>query len=570
MTTTPAPAATADRPAPVADQARTSVPGAGGRTVGLFGRRYRLVGPRWRDPRMHVAAVIVSVQVLGQASLGFDVSIAQILVTLGTAALIEVAVVAVTTDAIAWPASALLTGNGTALILRTPGTVHGDWWSLRGAQVFVAAAAVGVLSKYAVRSRGRHVFNPSNLGLVVVFVVFGSTYADPQDLWWGPWSRALGLTVALILLGGLSLSRRLRTFDVALTFWATFAAGIAVLAASGHAINARWHIGPVTDWSFWWVLVASPEVVIFVFFMITDPRTMPVGRVARRAYAAGVAVLASILAALQRTEFATKVSLLAALTITCAARPWLERWLADDRILGPGSRWVRLGRGGRRVPARPAVAVLAAVAVVAAGAVVVAGRPRRHVRSEQSAAIGTYVAGARPDVHLPPGSVPQVLVAPALHRFSGVVDRQGAQRIGADVVADLAIEGDAVGHGDPSLAATALFGERLDQVRARIAAQRGAARVSVPSYDVRQAEVVLLRDPVSPQALPQLGLLVRGTEDTIVRAASADGSGRVLDQRSTPFDALYLVTDVDGHALIGRLLPPDSPMVVGGAHLPRS
>ena len=73
---------------------------------------------------------------------------------------------------VAWPASALLTGNGIALLLRTPGTEHGDWWSLNGWPVFVAAASVAVLSKYAIRFAGRHVFNPSNFGLVVVFLLF--------------------------------------------------------------------------------------------------------------------------------------------------------------------------------------------------------------------------------------------------------------------------------------------------------------------------------------------------------------------------------------------------------------
>ena len=63
----------------------------------------------------------------------------------------------------------------------------------------------------------------------------------------------------------------------------TFAAGIAVLAASGHAMTARWHLGPIADWYFWWVLVTSPEILVFLFFMITDPKTIPHGRHRRAA-----------------------------------------------------------------------------------------------------------------------------------------------------------------------------------------------------------------------------------------------------------------------------------------------
>ncbi|MCO5321165.1 MAG: RnfABCDGE type electron transport complex subunit D [Microthrixaceae bacterium] len=300
-----------------------------GPTVRLFGATFSVSRPRLADPRVHVAVVIVSVQVLGQVVIGFDVSIAQILLTLVVCALIEVPMTMWERRALAWPASALLTGNGIALLLRTPGTEHGDWWSMNGWPVFVAAAAIAMFSKYAIRFDGRHLFNPSNLGLVMVFLLFGAHRADPQDLWWGPWSPGLVVTVALIVVGGLTLSWRLRLFDVVAGFWISFAAGVALLAALGHAITARWSIGPVAGTEYWLVLVTSPEIVIFVFFMITDPRTMPLTTRARLPYAVGVAALATMLVAAQSTEYATKVALLAALTVVCATRPVLERTFPD-------------------------------------------------------------------------------------------------------------------------------------------------------------------------------------------------------------------------------------------------
>ena len=120
-------------------------------------------------------------------------------------AVIEVAYTLWTVGAVVWPASALLTGNGVAFILRVNGTEHGDWWSLNGWPVFVAAASIAVLSKYAIRIGRRHVFNPSNLGLVLVFLVFGAKWADPQELWWGPWRPGLVATVLLILAGAVAL-----------------------------------------------------------------------------------------------------------------------------------------------------------------------------------------------------------------------------------------------------------------------------------------------------------------------------------------------------------------------------
>ena len=172
-----------------------------GPSVGLFGRTYPIQLPRWGDPRLLVAAVIISVQVLGQTALGFDLSIAQILIALGVAGGLDLVLTAWEQGVIAWPASALLTGNGVALIMRVPGTEHGDWWSTRGWPIFAATAAVAVLSKYVTRVGGRPLLNPSNAALVVAFLVFGSNLADPQDLWWGPVSPGLALWMAPVVVG---------------------------------------------------------------------------------------------------------------------------------------------------------------------------------------------------------------------------------------------------------------------------------------------------------------------------------------------------------------------------------
>jgi hypothetical protein len=516
------------------------------RAVRIRGRRYPVLLPEVRDPRLHVAAVIVSVQVLGQAVLGFDVSVAQILLSIGTAAALELVIVARSEQVVAWPASALLTGNGVALILRTPGTVHGDWWSTRGWPVFVAASGVSLLSKYAIRVGDRHLFNPSNLGLVVVFLVFGSQHADPQDLWWGPWRPALAVTVGVILVGGLTLARRLRLFSVALTFWATFAAGIAVLAWSGHAITARWHVGAVTGWSYWWVFVASPEIVIFVFFMITDPRTAPTGRVSRPVYAASVGVVASVLAAFQRTEFATKVSLLAALTLVCALRPLLERWLPDDRFVERRPSTLRLA------------GALASSMAVAAGLVIWAGGAARHAHDRVLASVDVAAVGRRPRVHVPAGSVPRAEVSSALREADVVVSASDARGIVRDLVEDLAIDADAVRRGDTRLAASASFDQHLLAIEDVIGGHVRGELITASSYEIDHATVVLLRDPTNPQSVPQLGVAVDGTRTDVSR----DERGRIVGQGSRSFANVLLVTRIGRHYLIGRALPADSAMVV--------
>ena len=302
-----------------------AAPAAGGRTLVIRGTPYPVLLPRLSDPRLHLASVIVSLQVLGQVAFGFGLSIAQILISLGTCAVLEVGIAFRTQRVLMWPASALLTGNGVAFILRVPGTQHGDWWSLRGWWIFAGTAAVSLLSKYVIRIDGRHLFNPSNIGLVACFLVLGSSRAEPLYFWWAPMSTWMVVALVLIVSGGFVILARLRLLSVAVGFWLSFAAGIGVLAASGHGMVARWHLGPLAGASFWWTLVSSPEILVFLFFMITDPKTVPSGRRARAVYAVGLGLLASLLIAPATSEFWTKVAVLGSLTIACAVRPLLER-----------------------------------------------------------------------------------------------------------------------------------------------------------------------------------------------------------------------------------------------------
>ena len=131
-------------------------------------------------------------------------------------------------------------------MLRVQGTQHGDWWSLRGAWIYAATAAVALLSKYLIRLRGAHVFNPSNIALVLCFLILGSGRVEPLDFWWGPMSALMVLALAIIVGGGLAILSRLHLLTIAIAFWLSFAIGIAAVAASGHGMTARWHLGPAT------------------------------------------------------------------------------------------------------------------------------------------------------------------------------------------------------------------------------------------------------------------------------------------------------------------------------------
>lgn len=338
-----------------------AVRAAGGRALAVGRHRIPVVLPRWGDPRLKVAAVLLTVQALGQTVLGFKLSIAQILITIGTAAVIETGVTFWRDRALVWPASALLTGNSVALLLRTTGTEHGDWWSLNGAEWFVAAAVVSLLSKYLVRPAGRHVFNPSNLGLVAVLLVAGAEQVFPQYLWWGPVGAPVLATVAVLVGGAVWVLRPLGMLPMVGAFTIPFTAAAAALALTGQEFFAIWATEPVSGWSYWSTVVLSPETMIFVFFMMSDPQTAPRGPGGRVLFGAVTAVLAIVLLAPQSTEFGIKLAILSSLTLSCALTPVIER------LTLPASAPLRLRpRRWRWATAAVAVVALAAAADTAA------------------------------------------------------------------------------------------------------------------------------------------------------------------------------------------------------------
>ncbi|HJR96118.1 MAG TPA: FG-GAP-like repeat-containing protein, partial [Gaiellaceae bacterium] len=360
-------------------------------------------------------------------------------------------------------------------------TEHGDWWSMHGWWIFAGTSAVALLSKYVVRVRGNHVFNPSNFGLVLCFLLLGAERADPLALWWGPLSPALVLALVLIVAGGFLILRRLHLVGVAAGFWLAFAAGIGVLAASGHTMTAAWHVGPIEGTEFWWLLVSSPEILVFLFFMITDPKTIPASRGGRRAYAVAVGLLATLLIAPQTTEFATKVAILAALFVICAARGMIE-------LVGSERLAALVGRLPRR---RMVGAIAFASAAAYAGLVVAAGIP------------------ARPDDGLPraqgvPLALPEVTVVDS--QGVAAIDDATAQRIARDVMTDLRFEAEALERRDRARAADAAAGEWLTVLWRQI----DSAAITAPISDVERIELRLL--PGDDQGPPTVVARLEGTD----------------------------------------------------------
>ena len=318
----------------------------------------------------------MTLQVLGQTLLDFKLSIAQILVTIGLCAVVEVTVTFRREHMLVWPASAILTGNSVSFILRASGTEHGDWWSFRGIHFFVLAALISLLSKYLIRPGGRHLFNPSNVGIVWCLLVIGPKYVFPQYLWWGPSRLGVALSYAVILVGGFWVLKRVRMISMAASFMATFAVLVGLFALGGRSFIAIWHDGPISGLDYWWNVALSPEVLVFVFFMISDPQTAPKTPLGRVTYGVITALVAAFLLFFQTTEFGIKLSILSSLTVSCALVPFIEA-MARRRALqsqassaetaepAPDARPPRLAERVRKAAFRPAVVAAAIIAVAA-------------------------------------------------------------------------------------------------------------------------------------------------------------------------------------------------------------
>jgi Na+-translocating ferredoxin:NAD+ oxidoreductase RnfD subunit len=512
------------------------------RTLTLGGTSYPLVLPSIRDPRLHVAAVIITVHVLGQIGLHFQVSIPQILAAIGTCWIIEVAVTFHRSRAFVWPASAMLTGSGVALILRVIGTPADDPWYTGDWYVFAAVAGLSLITKYVIRYRGTHVFNPSNIGLVVAFLVLGVTRVEPLDFWWAPLNGWMIAAYLVIIVGGVLITRRLHLLGLAATFWIALAVGIGLLAASGHCMTARWAFAPVCGFDFWRVIVTSPEVLIFLFFMITDPMTVPAGRVGRVAFGLLVAIASTLLLAPMTDEWGTKVALLAGLVVVSIARPIVDRLVPEPRTGADDLRGfaTRVATGGAAnvslAGAAARAAVIVVLAIVVGAGIVAAGTPARGLVVADSAEILDRVPH-----QVDPATLPDITVEPDVTDWNHQIAGAGAQELVLTLVENLELESQALLRADPSILPVVSHGDRLEEMQAMLAEAGETGTTTVSRYQLDSVNVALI-EPFGRQDGLSLGLASSGT----VIEETYDASGNLTGSEASPFESTFVMRRATG------------------------
>ena len=181
------------------------------------------------------------------------------------------------------PRSPLITGLSLSLLLRAD-----EPW------IHALAAAIAIGSKFVLRIDGKHIFNPAGFAIVVLLFTVGGVWISP-----GQWGSAVWFAALLCFFAILVLSAARRS-DVAIFFLGSHAA---LLLARAYWLGDPLAI-PIHQ-------LQSGSLLIFAFFMISDPRTTPDSRLGRFFFALAVAAFGHYLAFFMQMRPALYVALIA-------------------------------------------------------------------------------------------------------------------------------------------------------------------------------------------------------------------------------------------------------------------
>ncbi len=208
------------------------------------------------DPRLYQIASLSTLLLYGLIWLRFDIPATQIAVTIGAALLAQYAGTRFYDLPAFDPKSPLISALSLCLLLRTDHLV-----------IAALASFIAIGSKFVIRWKDKHVFNPTNLALVVMI---GSRLGWMSP---GQWGQVAWLGFLIACLGSLVITRAARA-DVTLAFLAFY---VGLLFA-----RAVWLGDPLT---IPFHQIESGALLIFAFFMISDPKTTPDSRTGRILFA---------------------------------------------------------------------------------------------------------------------------------------------------------------------------------------------------------------------------------------------------------------------------------------------
>jgi Na+-translocating ferredoxin:NAD+ oxidoreductase RnfD subunit len=190
--------------------------------------------------------VITLILLVGNLSFGLLESFSRTLLAIAVAVAFEIVLSLLVYRRFPVLASAYISGISVGILIRSP-----EFWP------YALCSAIAITSKYAIRWRGRHLWNPSNLAISVMLLLVPE-YIATLSVQWG---NTIWPMLIVWVLGAL-IVYRVKRFHITATYVVSFIVLSYVRTAfTGHSFLAE--VAPIT----------GPMYQLFIFFMITDPKT---------------------------------------------------------------------------------------------------------------------------------------------------------------------------------------------------------------------------------------------------------------------------------------------------------
>ncbi len=200
------------------------------------------------EPRYLIVVLITVVLVTGQYRYAILGGYARLATTLGVCVATELALSWFVRGRVANLQSAYVTGISLSLLTKPQA---GLLWP------FALGAFLAISSKYVLTYRNRHLWNPSNFAICLLLLAAPESVAVLSHQWGNDLA-----TNAVIWAFGLLIAWRARVLPVTLAY----VAGFVVLA-----VVRTWIVGGPLAGEL--APLTGPMYQLFVFFMVTDPRT---------------------------------------------------------------------------------------------------------------------------------------------------------------------------------------------------------------------------------------------------------------------------------------------------------
>lgn len=261
------------------------------------------------DPRYLIAFLITLVLVAAQFRYHMVGGYERLAVALATCMAVEALLSWFTRGRVVNLQSAYISGISLTLLLKPQG---GALWP------FVLGGFIAIASKYVLQYKGSHLWNPTNFAITTLLLAAPGTISVLSHQWGNELATNL-----VIWAFGLAIVARVRVLHITLSYVVAFLLfnGLRSLAMG----QPLWpEIAPIT----------GPMYQLFVFFMITDPRTI----VRHRRWQIVVVIVIALVETLIRLASDQALPLPLAFNVAPA--------FVALAIVGPVAKWIDLRRSG--------------------------------------------------------------------------------------------------------------------------------------------------------------------------------------------------------------------------------